>query len=121
MALRQDQHPLEKIGLELDVDARELRLHGRPLRPSLTRKQFEIITLLWQRRGGAVSLRDIARQCWGEPEKPDANQEIHTYAHRIRTTLRQAGLHADILQNVRGFGYKLDLDPLGSAATAQPQ
>ena len=113
-------HPLGEIGLELDRGSRELRLHGRPLRPGLTQTQFEMMSLLWDRRGSAVPLDEIGQACWGDQAKPARAQELHTYAHRIRLKLREAGVTEDILQNVRGFGYRLDRDPLGLAATVGP-
>ena len=98
---------LLSIGLQLDLGARELRLNGRPLKPGLTKRQFDILALLWQRNGLACTLEDIARTCWQERKKPVDNQEIHTYMHRIRKTLKKGGLEQEILHNVRGYGYKM--------------
>ena len=100
---------LRSIGLQLDLGARELRLNGRPLKPGLTKRQFDILALLWQRDGEACTLEDIALACWRDRQKPVDHQEIHTYIHRIRKGLKQGGLQEDILQSVRGYGYKLQV------------
>ncbi|MFQ6026058.1 MAG: FHA domain-containing protein [Dehalococcoidia bacterium] len=102
---------LEGIGLELDLAARELRLKGQLMRPPLTKRQFDMLALLWRRNGQACTLDEIAATCWRGRQKAVDSQEIHTYVHRIRKALRAGGLQEDILHNVRGYGYKLQVTP----------
>ena len=108
-AFADDHVALRRIGLQLVPEARELMLNGRPLKPRLTKRQFDILALLWDRDGTPCTLEDIALTCWRDRDKPVDHQEIHTYIHRIRKALRKGGLAEDILHNVRGYGYKLQV------------
>ena len=100
---------LEGAGWAVDVPSREVRVHGVALAPPLSRKEFDIVALLWQRRHSACSRSDIAARGWPERSPGDVgNDEIDQYIRRIRRRIGDAGGDAGNITTMRRFGYKLD-------------
>ena len=75
----------------------------------MTRKEFDLVMLLDERRSEAVSRDDIAKQVW--PERPDGdlgNHEIEQCVHRVRARMEEDPSKPVYVVTVRGFGYKLN-------------
>lgn len=92
----------------VDAKARQVYIRGEKLEPPLSRKEFDLLQLLYSRRGEAVSREDIARYVW--PERPDGdvgNHEIEQCVHRVRTRIEEDPSSPKYLVTIRGFGYKL--------------
>ena len=99
----------EGRGWTLDLLSREVRVLGIALSPPLSRKQFDILSLLWERRHSACSRADIAGRGWPERSAGDVgNDEIDQYIRRIRRRIGDAGGDAGNITTMRRFGYKLD-------------
>ena len=93
----------------VDLLSREVRVRGLVLTPPLSRKEFDILSLLWQRRRTACSRADIAGRGWPERSPGDVgNDEIDQYIRRIRRRIGDAGGDAGNITTMRRFGYKLD-------------
>ncbi len=93
----------------VDLLSREVRVRGVPLSPPFSRKEFDILSLLWQRRHSACSRFDIAARGWPERSPGDVgNDEIDQYIRRIRRRIGDAGGDAGNITTMRRFGYKLD-------------
>lgn len=109
----------ERITGELMVDARtrEVWVRGNKIR-RLSRKEFDILHLLYQRRGEAVSRDDIATHGWPERLGEDVGlQDIEQYIRRIRQKLeRDRVRQRRVIVNVRGFGYMI---PASDPSTPQ--
>lgn len=94
--------------VEVDVAAREVYLEGRQLIPPLTRKEFDLLALLWERRRAACSREELAARGWPERGPGDvADAEIEQYVRRLRRRLGDDGSHPRLLLTVRRYGYKL--------------
>ena len=94
--------------LRVDARPREVWLQGAKLEPPLSRKEFDVLNLLFTRRGEACSKDLIANAGW--PERPDgdvADQDIEQYIRRIRLRLEPDPSHPQYILTVRGYGYKL--------------
>ena len=99
-------------GLSVDPIKREVYMAGSPVVPPLTRKEFDILELLWERRGEACSKDDISARGW--PERPPGSvtdQEISQCVHRIRKRVEPDPGAPRFVELLRGFGYRLN--PLG--------
>lgn len=99
-------------GLSVDPSKREVYMAGTPIVPPLTRKEFDVLELLWERRGEACSKDEISARGW--PERPPGSvtdQEISQCVHRIRKRVEPDPGAPRYVELMRGFGYRLN--PLG--------
>ncbi len=94
-----------ELGVEhsdlLDPGARELRLEGQ--RIGLTPLEFGVMTLLESRNGEAVARDELLRQVWGHGHEGGSNVVDAV----VRGLRRKCGRHADMIETVRGVGYRL--------------
>ena len=97
----------------VDSRSREVWVRGVRLVPPVTRKEFDILSLLYQRLGEACSKDEIATAGWPERVGGDVgDQDIEQYIHRIRLRIEPDPSRPQYILTVRGYGYKL--------STAQP-
>jgi len=103
--------PSPARGLVVDVPRREVILHGKPISPALSRKEFDVLALLWERRGEACGKDDLSARGWPERE-PGAvtDQEISQCVHRIRRRIEPDPSSQRFVISIRGFGYRLGTD-----------
>jgi hypothetical protein len=96
---------------ELRVDGRtkEVYIKGQSIQPPLTVKEFQLIELLYTRRGQVISKDEIARQVW-DYEVFDYNA-IDALVYRLRQRIETDPAHPRYLITQRGFGYKLMTTP----------
>ncbi len=85
----------------LDASARELVLNGR--RIPLTPLEFGVVSMLESRAGGAVSRTELLRQVWGHDYEGGSNVVDAV----VRGLRKKYDENADILETVRGVGYRL--------------
>lgn len=94
-----------ELGVEhsdlLDPAAHELLLDGD--RIALTPLEFGVMTLLESRSGEAVSRDELLRQVWGHGHEGGSNVVDAV----VRGLRRKCGRRADMLETVRGVGYRL--------------
>jgi hypothetical protein len=102
---------LRAVREELRVDSRtkEVYIKGQALDPSLTVKEFQLLELLYVRRGQVISKDEIARQVW-DYEVFDYNA-IDALVYRLRQRIEPDPTHPRYLVTQRGFGYKLVTSP----------
>jgi DNA-binding response OmpR family regulator len=95
-------------GIVVDFSGREVLVQGQRLAPLLTRKEFDLLSVLWQRRGEACSRDVLAAHGWPEREQGDVGDtEIDQYIRRLRRRLGDNGKTHRIILTVRGYGYKI--------------
>ena len=85
----------------VDAAGRELLLGGQ--RIGLTPLEFGVMALLESRNGEAVSREELLRHVWGHGHHGGSNVVDAV----VRGLRRKCGEHADILETVRGVGYRL--------------
>lgn len=95
-----------KIGdVEIDAAARQARLGGVPV--DLTARQWSVLQALSQRAGRLVLKSDLERLTVGFESEVSSNAlEVH-----ISSLRRKLG--HDLIQTVRGLGYRMGLDAPG--------
>jgi DNA-binding response OmpR family regulator len=96
---------------ELRVDSRskEVLIKEQPLNPPLTVKEFQLLELLYTRKGQVVSKDEIARAVW-DYEVFDYNA-IDALVYRLRHRIEDNPSNPRYLLTQRGFGYKLITTP----------
>ena len=86
--------------VSVDADARSISSAEGPVH--LTRKAFDLLLLLLERRSKAVSKDDIYAQLW--PDSFVAESSLQTLVHEIRHAIDQGGSPSWI-RTVHGIGY----------------
>ncbi len=88
--------------LTLSVAKHEVSVGGCPI--SLTYKEFELLALLFAERGKVMTRDRILRKIWGyEFDGENRTVDVH-----IRTLRQKLGTAGDMIETVRGIGYKIN-------------
>ncbi|WP_439578554.1 response regulator transcription factor [Elioraea sp.] len=96
--------PVLRAGpIEVELGAREARVHGRTVR--LTAMEFSVLELLLLRRGLVLTKEAFLNHLYGGMDEPDA-KIIDVFVCKLRRKLAEAGSAAAI-ETVRGRGYVL--------------
>jgi len=91
-------------GLALDPVGRTVTLEGREL--ELTRKEFDLLHLLMQRRGEVVSKPTLLAEVWQQPWG-GADRTVDVHLSWLRRKLGETAARPRYLISVRGVGVKL--------------
>lgn len=93
--------------MTVDLDRREVRANGRTL--GLTPTEFRILAQLARRPGRVVSHADIFREVHGYTiADQEAKDILKVHIWRLRSKLAAVVPDANLIVNVRGFGYLLE-------------
>ena len=92
----------------VDSKSREVWVQGQKLESPLSRKEFDVLNLLFQKRGEACSKDEIAAVGWHERSEGDVgNQEVEQSIRRLRLRIEPDASQPIYVLTVRGYGYKL--------------
>lgn len=97
---------LEFAGHRLDLRALELHAHDRAYR--LTVMEADLLAYLVRHAGTVVSRKTLLDDVWGLHEDTDT-RAIDNFIVRLRRYLEKDPAHPQLIQTVRGVGYKLQL------------
>ena len=95
---------LERGGIEVDFEVREVRVAGEPI--ELTKREFEIVEYLAQNLGRAVARESLFEAIWGYEMEFNSNS-LDVLIYRIRKKVEQDPNQPNHILTLRGFGYKL--------------
>lgn len=87
--------------LTLSVDKHEVSVSGEAV--VLTLKEFALLQLLFEHRGSVMNRDRILREVWGY----EFDGESRTVDVHVRTLRQKLGAAADVVETVRGVGYKI--------------
>ena len=87
--------------ITIDPARHEVLVNGKPV--ELTSLEFKLLRTLMQQRGRVQERDRLLNQVWGYESVIDS-RTVDTHVLRLRQKLGQAG---DIIESVRGFGYRL--------------
>jgi DNA-binding response OmpR family regulator len=87
-------------GVSVDLQRHSVTVDGRPV--VLTRKEFQVLALLAGARGAVCTRSRIVAEVWGR-SWPGANRTLDVHVATLRTKLGRP----DLVQTVRGVGYRL--------------
>lgn len=98
-------------GVFVDAPTREVYVDGVRIEPPLSRKEFDVLAFLHERRGEACSKDEIAERGWPERSGESvSDQEIGQCVHRIRRRVETDPGAPKYVELVRGYGYRLAVD-----------
>lgn len=89
-------------GVSLDADAHTVTAGGQ--RITLTYKEFELLRLFMVHPGTAFTREQLMEQVWGT----DYCGETRTVDMHIRTLRQKLGEYGEMIETVRGVGYRLE-------------
>jgi len=87
--------------ITIDPARHQVSVNGKPV--SLTSLEFKLLRTLMQRRGRVQQRDRLLNEVWGYESVIDT-RTVDTHVRRLREKLGKAG---DIVETVRGFGYRL--------------
>ncbi len=91
-------------GVEVNMDNRQAMVDGRIL--TLTRLEFDVLALLLQNNGRVLSRERLLELAWGYDFAGDT-RAVDSTVKRLRAKLRDATQGTDLIETVRGVGYRL--------------
>ena len=98
-----DQSLLEYMGVILNLKAMDLVYQGEVV--SLTKNEFQILQVLFERSGNIVSREDLMKELWNSDFFIDDNT-LSVNVARLRKKLEEAGL-SNFIETKKGIGYGL--------------
>jgi two-component system response regulator RegX3 len=90
--------------VELDLDAHQVRLDGRPV--ELRPKEFELLEALMRRKGKLATRESLLDEVWGLSYFGDT-KTLDVHIKRLRHKLESDPSHPARIVTMRGLGYKL--------------
>ncbi len=88
-------------GLVIDKDEHTVRTDGNTVK--LTLKEYELLTLFMENTGRAFTRDQLLNTVWGT----DFSGETRTVDVHIGTLRTKLGSYGELIQTVRGFGYRM--------------
>lgn len=93
--------------LTLDLTSRQVLEGDRPL--TLSGREFELLLHLLEARGRVVSREELLEAIWGDGQGGSA--VLDATVHRLRRKLAEVVPSPDLVETVRGVGYRLEVPP----------
>lgn len=97
----EDRTDMETSGVHIDVKKHQVTVDGREI--SLTLKEFELLEKLMRNQGIVLTRDQLLTEIWGY----DFDGETRTVDVHIRTLRQKLGEKGEIIQTVRGVGYRV--------------
>ena len=97
----QERENPEIQGVHIDVKKHEVTVDGRTV--PLTLKEFELLEKLMRNEGIVLTRDQLLTEIWGY----DFDGETRTVDVHIRTLRQKLGEKGEIIQTVRGVGYRI--------------
>jgi pSer/pThr/pTyr-binding forkhead associated (FHA) protein len=95
-------------GLWIDQDSREVLVEGKKLAPSVSKAQFSLLTLLYDKPGRVYSRDEIAAVVWSQNDiKGVSDEMIDALVGRLRRRIAAVDPDHRYIVTVRGHGFKL--------------
>ncbi|MDQ5830603.1 MAG: response regulator transcription factor [Actinomycetota bacterium] len=90
--------------LEIDPDQVQVRKGGKEI--LLSPREFNLLYTLAKSPGRVFPRTALLRQVWGEDEYID-ERTVNVYVQRLRNKLGDNPTEPELIETVRGFGYRL--------------
>lgn len=97
--------------IKLDMDSKEAWVDGKLLR--LSRKEYTLLSMLYQKAGKVCSKDEIIAQVWPEARDPGAVSDaaVEQLVRRLRTKIERDPSRPSRIISKKGFGYVLSVRP----------
>lgn len=96
--------PYRAEGLEIDYEARRVRLLGKYVR--LTPREYELLAHLARNAGRVLTHRQILEAVWG-PEYGEEAEYVWAYVKRVRRKIEPDPSHPRFVLTEAGIGYRM--------------
>jgi len=93
---------LSAAGITLDVIAKTVTKHDEPVH--VTAKEFQLLEYLLRHKGEVVSKDQLLDHVWADDERVQHNT-VETFIANLR---KKIGPDDEVIQTVRGYGYKIE-------------
>jgi two-component system copper resistance phosphate regulon response regulator CusR len=93
---------LEAATIKLDVIAKVVTKHDKPVH--VTAKEFQLLEYLLRHKGEVVSKDQLLDHVWADEERVQHNT-VETFIANLR---KKIGADDEVIQTVRGYGYKIE-------------
>lgn len=93
-------------GVCLNLRTRECTFNEKPL--ALTPTEFDILRILCENRGNAVTAKELYRQVWGDACYSNSSGSIAVHVRHLREKLGDSFEKPKYIKTVWGCGYKID-------------
>ena len=97
----EDRIDMELSGVRMDIKKHEVTVDGKQI--ALTLKEFELLEKLMRNQGIVLTRDQLLTEIWGY----DFDGETRTVDVHIRTLRQKLGTKGEIIQTVRGVGYRI--------------
>lgn len=97
----EDRIDMEMAGVRMDIKKHEVTVDGKQV--ALTLKEFELLEKLMRNQGIVLTRDQLLTEIWGY----DFDGETRTVDVHIRTLRQKLGEKGEIIQTVRGVGYRV--------------
>lgn len=103
-AVKMDNSVITKVGdLTIDSSRREVKVRGKVI--ELTKKEFDVLKFLADKKGEVVSREELLKEIWGYGDYVGEIRTIDVTMARLRDKIeRKKGTH-EFLATKRGVGY----------------
>jgi len=91
--------------LRVDRDAGSASWDGEPVQ--LPETELRLLARLAQEAGRPVPLRSLLRDVWGTASAEGGRDMVKSMVYRLRQQMRSQGAPEDLIEAVRGQGYRL--------------
>lgn len=100
----QQENELSCGGIHLNMATKVVTFHGAQL--PLTKKEYAILEYMMLRKGQVVSAEQLLNHVW-DSEADLFPDTVKYHIHSLKKKLADSSCHRDLIQNVRGMGYKI--------------
>jgi two-component system response regulator MprA len=90
--------------LTIDTTTKTCTIDGAPL--DLSAREYSVLAALGRRLGQPLTRSELFDTVWGADNDSVSNL-VDVYIGHLRRKLERAGQDADVLETVRGIGYRL--------------
>lgn len=93
-------------GIRMDIDRHQVSINGIPA--SLPLKEFELLEFLMRNAGRVLTRMQLIDRVWGSDYVGDT-KTLDVHIKRLRAKIEDDPANPEIIQTVRGLGYKMEL------------
>ena len=97
----------------LQLDTAAMALSGPAGTCTVPHGAFTLLRALMERPGQVMTMEQLVKACWPDPEQEPGNAEaaVKTRVLRAREVIEQIGASGKMLRSVYGAGYTIDGEP----------
>ncbi|HHH31796.1 MAG TPA: response regulator transcription factor [Polyangiaceae bacterium] len=102
-----DEHP--RLPLTCEPDTRRAAVNGEPL--ELTRVEFDLLRTLLDAPGRVFTRAQLIERIWGD-NFAITDRTVDSHVKALRRKVSEAGGNAQLIETVRGVGYRVSDEPV---------